>query len=382
MPEVIGYYNNKPDGITYIKDWDKTANDWIPMTEDKLRKVDELEVPGARCPNIPPVNNVEELLPSLQAVAKRPYSGGSRPAWDLKRGEKGYGSPILRERKIKIQRMPFIVPEAVVSKCHTLPADVLVAIDEWTWKRIRACKRVHITDPEGTDIRYTNHDAYWNDTREFYRRDHVEKHYSSNVPYGETYHPGHIRGRPPFFIPQEDGEGVIKGTMSHIAPYPRMEMVVKNSVITDIKGGGIFGQKLRQLGQAVGDVQYSAFNKPDWSAIGMSIYIFPRTSRKMFEGEEVTIIENGRLKALDGPGVRAIAAKYGDPDELFHGDWIPVIPGLNIAGDYNEHYAKDLMDFTMMELDLCRKYHPLFQQMIAGRAKGGKQVNGDDSCCH
>lgn len=72
----------------------------------------------------------------------------------------GYSGPILQERQIKIQRMPFIVPEAVVSPAHQLPAEVLVAIDKWVWKRIQACKRVHITDPKGTDLRYTNHNTY------------------------------------------------------------------------------------------------------------------------------------------------------------------------------------------------------------------------------
>ncbi|KAK5308793.1 hypothetical protein LTR93_012383, partial [Exophiala xenobiotica] len=100
---------------------------------------------------------------------------------------------------------------------------------------------------------------------------------------------------------------------------------------------------------------------------------FPTYIAEDVEGQDVTIIENGRLKALDAPEVRAIAAKYGDPDELLREDWIPAIPGFNIAGDYNEHYAKDPMDYTMMELDLCRKYHPLFQQLITERAQGVKK---------
>lgn len=157
----------------------------------------------------------------------------------------GYGGPILRGRGIKIQRIPLIVPEAAVSPAHQLPAEVLVAIGMWVWKRIRGCRRVHMTDPEGTDLRYASHDAYWNDSRQVYRRDHVEKHYSANVPYGETCLPGHLWRRPPFLIPHEDGEGVVNGTMNHIAPYPRMEMTIKNSVITDIQGCGIFGEKRR-----------------------------------------------------------------------------------------------------------------------------------------
>ncbi|KAJ3540282.1 hypothetical protein NM208_g5132 [Fusarium decemcellulare] len=504
MPEIEGVYPNNPESLTYIEDWEKSSNDWVPMSEPELHRLQNLSLPAPRCPNIPKVESMNELLPNLEAVARRPYSGGLWPAWDLKEGEKvlvrvsswhhplvieavkkvlakfktdfvveiqdkgpipkwqghdeaeyyqfrtrelaewiddwekmdkegkwdkvimGYGGPILRERRIKIQRMPFIVPEAVISDCHSLPAEVLVAIDEWTWSKVRECRKVHITDPEGTDLRYTNHDAYWSNDRTVYRRDHVEKHYSSNVPYGETYLPGHIWGRPPFFVPQEDGEGVIKGTMNHIAPYPRMEMRVKNSVITHIKGGGIFGQKLRKIMKHTAETQYSGYNEPGimqwWEAsigtspkihrprenyatgfncglyermragiihIGFGTIISADTERAdakagKFVGHwhvhlyfptyvaeggpdgDVTIIEHGRLKALDDPEVRAVAAKYGNPDVLLREDWIPAIPGMNIAGDYNQHYAKDPYDYTMLELDLCRKYHPLFQKMIQG----------------
>jgi hypothetical protein len=340
MPEKIAVYPNKPGGLTYIANWEEAASKWVPMTIDEKKRLKTLTLPRPRCPNIPPVTTVEELLPSLEVVAKRPYSGGLWPAWDLKQGEKvllrasnwhdplvieacrqtlkkfgtdfkieiedkgpipnwqghdeaeyylfrtkelaqwmdeweemdesgewdkvimGYGGPILRERRIKIQRMPFIVPEAVVSEAHTLPAPVLTAIDEYTWSQIRQSKTIRITDPEGTDLRYTNHDAYWSPDRTVYRRDHVERSYSANIPYGETYLPGHIWGHPPFFIPQEDGEGVIKGTMNHIAPFPRIELHVKNSVISEIKGGGIFGEKLRRIQEHCKDTQYTGFNEP------------------------------------------------------------------------------------------------------------------------
>ena len=64
-------------------------------------------------------------------------------------------------------------------------------------------------------------------------------------------------------------------------------------------------------------------------------------------GEDVTVIEHGRLKALDDPEVRAVAARYGDPDELLREDWVPAVPGLNMAGGYNEHYARDPYRYTM-----------------------------------
>ena len=458
-------------------------------------------LPSPRCPNLPEVTTVEELLPFLESVARRPYSTGLWPAWDLQADERvlarvtswhdplvvaaleetlkrfgtkytiqhedkgdpfqwkgsdevdyylartkelanwmeeweefdrtgkydkilmGYGGPILAQRKIKIQRLPFIVPEQVASPAHLTPAEVLVAIDEWTWERVRRARTVHLTDPEGTDIRFTNHDDYWNDDRTVYRRDHVARTYSSNIPYGETYLPGHVWGRPSFHIPKEDGNGVIAGTMNHIAPFPRMEMQIENSTIVDIRGGGEFGDKLRDLAHRTRDTQYPGFNNPGimqwWEAsigtnpkihrpragyptgyncglyermragivhIGYGTVIssdqereaakrgdlvghwhihlnFPTYVAEGPDGDDV-IIENGHLKALDDPGIRAIAAKYGDPDEILREDWIPAIPGLNLPGDYNRDYAADPMDWTLTELHVCRKYHPLFMQMI------------------
>ena len=93
----------------------------------------------------------------------------------------GYGGPILRERNVKIQRFPFITPEMVANKAHMFPSELLVAIDEWTWKAVRSARTVHITDPEGTDLRFTNHEEYWNPDRSAYNREQVLKSYSSNV---------------------------------------------------------------------------------------------------------------------------------------------------------------------------------------------------------
>lgn len=461
-------------------------------------------VPPARCPNLSTVESVEELLPYFEAVAKRPYSPGLWPAWDLQKGERvllrvtnwhhpmvveaaritlerfgtdytieveekgpvplweghdeveyylartpelarwidewekfdeagtydkiimGYGGPILRERNIKIQRFPFITPEMVASKAHVFPWELLTAIDQWTWQQVRAARTVHITDPEGTDLRFTNHDEYWNDDRTVYNRTHVERNYANNVAYGETYLPGHIWGRPHFHIPQEDGEGVIAGTMNHIAPHPRIELRVEGSKITEIVGGGLFGEKLRRLMRETEDVQYPGYNTPGlmqwWEAsigtnpkvhrpragyargyncglyertrsgiihIGFGTVISADTERQaareglrvghwhahlnyptyIAEGTpdgDVTVIENGRLKALDDPEIRELAARFGDPDELLREDWIPAVPGLNLPGDYDRDYALDPLDFTMTELDLCRKWHPLFMRMISG----------------
>ena len=55
----------------------------------------------------------------------------------------------------------------------------------------------------------------------------------------------------------------------------------------------------------------------------------------------VTLIEKGRLKSLDNPEVRALASRYGNPDQLLAEDWRPEIPGINAPGDYMADYAPD-----------------------------------------
>jgi hypothetical protein len=53
------------------------------------------------------------------------------------------------------------------------------------------------------------------------------------------------------------------------------------------------------------------------------------------------IVDKGWITALSDSDIRAIAAKYGHPDELLQYDWIPPLPGINCEGDYFKDYAPD-----------------------------------------
>ena len=58
-------------------------------------------------------------------------------------------------------------------------------------------------------------------------------------------------------------------------------------------------------------------------------------------GNWVTAIEHGQIMASRDPEVRAIASRYGDPDEILKRDWIPELPGITSPGNYNDDYASD-----------------------------------------
>jgi hypothetical protein len=54
----------------------------------------------------------------------------------------------------------------------------------------------------------------------------------------------------------------------------------------------------------------------------------------------VTLIDKGELVSLKSPEIRALASRYGDPNEVLSDDWAPYLPGINAPGKYEE-YAKD-----------------------------------------
>lgn len=341
----------------------------------------------------------------------------------------GYGGPVLTDTFVKIQRMPFITPEILASPAHAMPIEVLNAMDEWTWRRIRAARNARITDPEGTDITFTNHDGYWDERREAYNPDLVNRTWEGNPKFGATYLPGHITGRPWIFLPgKEDGNGVIAGTTNHIAPCDWTQLIVENSKVTRINAGGAFGDKLRAMMDRTADLQYPGFPGKGlmywWEAsIGTNPHIhrprkdFPsgfvnclyervrsgvihmgfgtiissmderRAARQNLpvghwhlhlyfptyelgmQGDNELLIENGRLLALDDPGIRKLAAKYGDADLWLDESWNPAVPGLNMPGHYWKDYGADPLAWVKHELDICRNDHPRFMKMVQADGK-------------
>ncbi|MBI4456746.1 MAG: hypothetical protein HY644_12720 [Acidobacteria bacterium] len=82
---------------------------------------------------------------------------------------------------------------------------------------------------------------------------------------------------------------------------------------------------------------------------------FPTVRWKLRDtGEWVTIADKGYIKAFDDAEVRALAARYGDPDLIFRYEWIPSIPGVNVAGDYQRDYASDPWNWMLKEWEKIR----------------------------
>ena len=213
---------------------------------------------------------------------------------------------------------------------------------------------------------------------------------------------GHLHGHPPQpILPQEDATGVIAGTTSHFArPFPRIRLHFAGGRLEAVEGGGRYGDAWRDLLAATKGNQYPCFPRPGlfwlWElAIGTNPRIrrpsdihllssggfewerrrsgvihagigtrwrgpeevwagergityghlhvhllFPTYALTTATGESVTVIDHGRLTALDDAEVREVARRYGDPDVLLREDWVPAVPGITAPGSY-EDYARD-----------------------------------------
>jgi hypothetical protein len=276
------------------------------------------------------------------------------------------------------------------------PWPVWDLINKKTWEPIWTRGKgawVRLTDPEGSSLRYRLDPAYW-------EASHYDGHRRRFEP---NYYLGHLFGWPtPPYNPGLQAEGVLAGTINHYSrPFPHAKAYFEGGKLTRVEGGGEYGEKWREIMELTKDIQYPEY--PDkglfwmWEvAIGthpkmarppyaftlsghaamyerlragyihvgigtgnanvsekwaeerglpwghVHIHMqFPTYVLETVEGDEITVIRDGHLTALDDPEVVALASQYGDPKELLAEAWTPPVPGISVPGDYWQDYAPD-----------------------------------------
>ena len=277
------------------------------------------------------------------------------------------------------------------------PEEILEVIERKAWSIIRRAHKVHITDPEGTDLRFTYHEDYWKileGTHPAYRIAGAGPG-KSELPQVE----GHLMGVPRYALPENDAEGIVAGTVDHIGPYPRLEIEVRGGRAVRLQGGGRFGDLWREYIESTKGIHYPHQPAPGCNFLMEgAIGTHPKIKRprdvleslaarsgwhydrrrsgvlhfgfgqaddtqwaenrglpsshfhvhqyfctyqvELRDGTTVKLIDRGRLTVLDDPEVQAFASQYGDANQLLREDWIPAIPGINVPGEYSE-YSQD-----------------------------------------
>jgi hypothetical protein len=254
--------------------------------------------------------------------------------------------------------------DLLASNYEAFPLELRDAIGKSAWETYAYAKNIELSDLEGTNLRATLEKDDWAaDTKE---------HGEAGLP----YKPAHLML--PISFKKSEGVMVVSSA-TFGGPIPRMTMTIKGGRVTEVEGGGKFGETMRRSFEEFKDLTSprSHVTGVNWvSSFGICTHPKGRRSAFLdrytgsarihawafghrrsgvihtsvgeglvgsshkiirhvdqyfttFVADGKKIIDRGHLLALDDPMVQKVAEKYGDPKELLAEEWIPAIAGVN-----------------------------------------------------
>ncbi|HEY1374798.1 MAG TPA: hypothetical protein VGH50_20165 [Candidatus Binatia bacterium] len=302
----------------------------------------------------------------------------------------------------------------LMNKAATFPGDVWRLVEERVIEPLRWIDQVRVNDPEGTNFSFEVDEKQalaW--AKGAYQQGHLfmfPHQALGRFPYSAVDYPAFTKE---YLYPSlVKVNGVFAGTGNHAGNYPRIEVHVKDGYVSEVKGGGLYGELWREFLKypKINDLKYPYYDQPGYwwiyeAGLGTNPKFFKRPDENM-EGENssernnagtihwgfglrldhgpqgpveskewvefakqnnlpndhwwhihntlptyqvkirgtkntwVTLIEKGEVASLKSPEIRALASRYGDPNDVLSDDWAPYLPGINAPGRY-EDYAKD-----------------------------------------
>lgn len=301
----------------------------------------------------------------------------------------GRGGP-TGASSFRYEQFPWMSKDHFTRDIVTYPSEIIALSSQITWDAIwqrGRGGRVHLTDLEGTDISYSLNETYWDGSHHGW------------IPEPKRWY-GHLFGHPTPPLPYSDAVGTVQGTTSHFSrAFPQISLEIEDGQVRSVDGGGRYGLAWAEKIEETKSIQYPGFVRPGlfnlweaaigghpkvrraesiewWSSggfewerrrsgvihLGFGTFwrgpdeawaaerglayghlhvhlLFPTFEIETVEGEKITLVSDGRLRALDDPRVRQVAERYGDPDQLLRESWIPAIPGITTDGSYQDYGA-------------------------------------------
>jgi hypothetical protein len=156
----------------------------------------------------------------------------------------------------------------LVSQVASFPGDLWQLIERKTIEMMTLdVDRVHVTDPEGTDVTWDVTEEMarrWE--RNIYWRGHLLMYPDTATgQYGYDFdkYPANQKDWVPR-SPTAKATGVIAGTNGSGGFWPRMEVHLKDGSITEVKGGGVYGDIIREFLDYphINEVTYPNYDRP------------------------------------------------------------------------------------------------------------------------
>ncbi len=266
----------------------------------------------------------------------------------------------------------------------SIPKEVWRALEQKVLDVIPWIRHVRVTDPEGTDVEF----SISSEDAAIWRRSAFLVDYMRLYPLQAGRWVYRNFGLKKIIVPKTNG--IIAGTNGNDGiVIPHLKLTIEDGLVVKVEGGGIQGFLMENIREKYKDAHLPYFPRPGWLWVfQMSTAVNPKGSRSMswafgpelympeileyserhnvpvthdfhfgqrfatYEatvtgGRKVRIRDKGHLVALDDPEVRAIASKYGDPDDILREESAVPIPGINAPGDYWEDYANDTVAYWL-----------------------------------
>ncbi|HEY7679680.1 MAG TPA: SDR family NAD(P)-dependent oxidoreductase, partial [Terriglobia bacterium] len=148
--------------------------------------------------------------------------------------------------------IPWDTTDKFLYSMAAFPYELQEMVDKLLWKTLTSARKIHATDPEGTDMTWS-----WDPKFEGMLRE--------NWPGYEILKQGHISPMPLFMSPVEaNANGKIAGNINHQGTFPHLVLTIQKNDIVKVEGGGEFGRRWDEVLQDCKNVgiHYPGFPAP------------------------------------------------------------------------------------------------------------------------
>ena len=229
----------------------------------------------------------------------------------------------------------------LMNKAATFPGDVWKLTEERVIESFAWVDQVHVTDPEGTNFTFslTEKEAeVWAEGA--YQQGHLYLYPTQatrGFPYSKVDYPALTKHwLAPVLIKVN---GVFAGTNNHYGAYPRIEVTVKDGIVKDVKGGGVYGDLWREFIKypQINEAQYPFMpEKGYWwlheAGLGTKPKFFKRPDENM-AGNNISERNNAGVIHW-GFGLNLL---HGPKEALLPKEWIDFTKTANLPDDHGWH---------------------------------------------
>ncbi|HEY7558396.1 MAG TPA: hypothetical protein VIH18_26690 [Candidatus Binatia bacterium] len=178
----------------------------------------------------------------------------------------------------------------LMNKAATFPGDVWKLAEERVIEPFAWAERVEASDPEGTRMSFElneEHAKIWASAA--YLQGHLflsPYQATGRFPYSSVEYPAlQKKWNAPL---QTKVNGVFAGTSNHTGSFPRIEVHVKDGYVTEVKGGGVYGELWREFLKypKINELNYPYQDKPGYwwfyeAGLGTNPKFFKRPDENM-----------------------------------------------------------------------------------------------------